>query len=842
MNIYLAIPVLAFAIYIMLFIIMYVNRPWTTRHWLFALFLVGAMAWIISSTMFRSQYFPLHKVILAQVTFCLYLFMLIPFSYFITTFYRNQRDNWLFLAYIPLVAGIVLSILGYLPEGISRGISYYTEYNLLYMGVLVALPFMVLAGRAIHKLSHRLRTAETPLVHNQLFYLIVAIVIFIASAASNLSVLGRQLPISHLGNLLIAIILTYSIVKHQLVDMKLFLRHGLVYLTLIVTVVVVLIPLFYLAIKFYEMNLDISALTLSVVGAAIIVIVFLPLRNILEVKIEKLFYPETYDYRQMLLDFSRKAGSILEIDQLGSEVTNLVAAALNAKRVYLLLFEGNKNDLVTQFVSMESNLETIPSFSLDPHGPIIERLNLGKRLLFREELNDLHDGSDTWEKEIASIESAEIEMLAPLVSRDSLIGILVLSRKVNGMTYDMGEIDIIGFFTSEIATAVRNAQLHAEIAVQAVTDDLTRLFNRRHFNRRINEEISRHNRYGGVFSLIICDMDLFKAYNDTYGHKAGDKLLQDFARILVKSIRSVDLVFRYGGDEFVLLLPQTGPEEAYLIGERIRQLVVDTLQTGEIKPSLSLGVASFPEDGAFADDLVKAADAALYHCKQMGGNRTCLYSHLTASSPDDKVIEGRSIGAFTTVRTLIAALNARDNYSSGHSQQVAMYSVALGKAAGLSQEELNVLRTAALLHDVGKIGIPDDLLNKKENLTPEETKILHSHSSIGVAIIKYVPGLASCRPLILHHHERYDGQGYPQQLKGTEIPLGARIIAVADTFAAMISVRPYRNALSHEQAVKELIQCKGASLDPALVDLFIPIALSDPEEQMTATTGQHGEI
>ncbi len=842
MNIYLAIPVLAFAIYIMLFIILYVNRPWTRRHRLFALFLMGAMAWIISSTMFRSQFFPMHKMLLAQVTFCLFLFMLIPFTYFITTFYRNPRDNWLIIAYIPLLSGIVLSALGYLPESVSRDISYYPEYNRLYMGIFIALPFLVLAGRAVQKLVGRLRTAETALVHNQTIYLLFVIAIFGVSAASNLTMVGRQLPISHLGNLMIAILLTYSIIKHQLVDMKLFLRHGLVYLSMIIIVVVVFMPLLYLAIRFYEIGLDISVFSLSIAGAAIIVIVFLPLRNILEVKIEQLFYPKTYDYRQMLLDFSRKAGSILEIDQLGAEVTNLVAAALNAKRAYLLLFEGEGRSLVTQFVSMEENLETIPSFSLDPRGPVMERLRLQKKLLFRDDLNALHTGSGEWEKEMDAMEAAEIEVLAPLVSRDNFIGVMVLSRKVSGMTYDMGEIDIIGFFTSEIATAVENAQLHAEIAVQAVTDDLTRLFNRRHFDRRINEEIWRHNRYGGVFSLIMCDMDMFKVYNDTYGHKAGDKLLQDFAMILVKSVRSVDLVFRYGGDEFVLLLPQTCSEDACLIAERIRNVVAGTLQTGEIRPSISLGVASFPEDGAFADDLVKAADAALYHSKQAGGNRTSLYSGIASSTFEHQASDVRSASPLNTVRALITALNARDNYSGGHSQQVARFAVSLGRAAGLNRDELNVLRTAALLHDVGKIGIPDDLLNKTDALTPEEIEVFHAHSSIGVAIISHIPGLTACRPLILHHHERYDGQGYPDKLAGEEIPLGARIIAVADTFAAMISVRPYRSALSLDQAVVELKACRGTSLDPELVDLFIPLALSEPEEEMAAARGLFEEV
>ncbi len=213
-----------------------------------------------------------------------------------------------------------------------------------------------------------------------------------------------------------------------------------------------------------------------------------------------------------------------------------------------------------------------------------------------------------------------------------------------------------------------------------------------------------------------------------------------------------------------------------------------------------------------------------------------------ASSPlDCETADIRVSGPLATVRTLIAALNARDHYSSGHSQQVSMYAVALGRAVGLSQDDLNVLRTAALLHDVGKIGIPDELLNKEEALSPEEIEVFHSHCAIGVAIISHVPALVKCSPLVLYHHEHFNGQGYPEKLKGEDIPIGARIIAVADAFAAMVSVRPYRKALTYEEAVKELLRCRGKSLDPNLVDLFIPLITTETQTGMKAATGLYGE-
>jgi putative nucleotidyltransferase with HDIG domain len=219
------------------------------------------------------------------------------------------------------------------------------------------------------------------------------------------------------------------------------------------------------------------------------------------------------------------------------------------------------------------------------------------------------------------------------------------------------------------------------------------------------------------------------------------------------------------------------------------------------------------------------ADTALYHAKRTGGNRIFLSSKISLKPPADEEtpdIDTRRDN-LTAVYDLVSTVETRDPYTYGHSKKVNTYAVALAEAIGLSPEEVSKVSTAALLHDIGKISIPDDVLNKKGKLNKEDWEAIKAHPRLGASIVGSIPNLVPCVSSILHHHERWDGGGYPEGLKGEEIPLEARILAIADSFEAMTSARPYRPALSIEEVVKELGQCAGLQFDPKLVEVFVGI-------------------
>jgi diguanylate cyclase (GGDEF)-like protein/putative nucleotidyltransferase with HDIG domain len=428
----------------------------------------------------------------------------------------------------------------------------------------------------------------------------------------------------------------------------------------------------------------------------------------------------------------------------------------------------------------------------------------------------------TWEYHVH--QGVRSTVYLPLIVTNRNIGSLILaSRKPNA--YNSRQIKLLERVALQIAAPVENAQLYAQLEQKSRIDGLTGLFNRRHFEERLNEEVSRHSRYGSMFSIFMIDLDHFKVYNDTYGHPAGDVLLSQIGKIIKTSVRNVDHAFRYGGDEFVVILPQTGGDDAYAVAERVRGQIAGEMEKKAIAVTCSIGLASYPPDGVVADELVNAADNALYHAKRTGGNRVFLSSKILSEPLDDGGIPGIDTkrSSLSAVYALVSAVEARDPYTYGHSKKVNTYAVALAEAVGLSSDDVSKLSTAALLHDIGKIGVPDTVLNKKGKLSGEDWEAIKTHPKLGASIVSNIPNLVPCVSSILHHHERWDGGGYPEGLKGEDIPLGARILAVVDSFEAMTSARPYRPAWSLEEVVKELRQSAGTQFDPKLVEVFIGI-------------------
>jgi len=319
----------------------------------------------------------------------------------------------------------------------------------------------------------------------------------------------------------------------------------------------------------------------------------------------------------------------------------------------------------------------------------------------------------------------------------------------------------------------------------------------------------------------MLDIDLFKVYNDIYGHLAGDQILRKMGELIKASVRKLDIPFRYGGEEFTVILPEARLDNAYKVAERMRKTIESKASSKAMPVTVSLGVASWPSDGITKEEIIGCADTALYRAKQTGRNRTSLSSDIVKSGTPliGEELEARR-GALNIIYALAATVDAKDHYTYGHSKKVSEYAVALAEALGLPGDKVTTIRAAALLHDIGKIGVPDSILNKEGTLTEEEWERIKAHPQDGVEILRHVINLVNCLPAILHHHERYDGNGYPSGLKGADIPWEARILAVADTYDAITSLRPYRQRLPSQQALEEIKRCAGTQFDPELVDIF----------------------
>lgn len=357
-------------------------------------------------------------------------------------------------------------------------------------------------------------------------------------------------------------------------------------------------------------------------------------------------------------------------------------------------------------------------------------------------------------------------------------------------------------------------------------DGLTGVYNHRYFHQSLKEKIIYSEKNYKQLSLVFFDIDYFKYYNDLYGHQKGDEILRKIGQLLKDTCRIGDIPARYGGEEFALLLPETSMEEAYAIAERLRSLVEITYFEGqENQPNgaitISVGIATYPDKAKNDVELVKCADDALYRAKFFNKNRVEAYTSILDELKKD--IDEEHIDLITSIKTLISVINAKDRYTYGHVERVVIYSRIFAEKLGLSEEQKKYLIYGAYMHDIGKINIAENILNKKMPLDKQEWEILKQHSENGVEIIKSVESLKEVAPLILYHHERYDGTGYPHNLKGREIPFLARVLTVVDSFDAMTSHRPYNRRRTYEEAVEELEKCSGTQFDPEIAKAFIQV-------------------
>ena len=362
--------------------------------------------------------------------------------------------------------------------------------------------------------------------------------------------------------------------------------------------------------------------------------------------------------------------------------------------------------------------------------------------------------------------------------------------------------------------------LYEEAKALAERDALTYVFNHRRINEFLENEIERAKRGGNVFSIMMLDVDDLKLINDSYGHIAGDKVLKQVATILENSSRSVDSIGRYGGDEFLTILPYTNGEKAKTIAQRISRKVekeglkIDEETTVPIR--LSIGVATYPFDSSVAQDLISLADRSMYESKRSGK------SVVSASIQEVSEFLTKERPSFDVFRDLVAAVNGKDYYTKEHSDLVTNYAVSLGKKLKLPSEQMEALKIVSLLHDIGKIGIPDRILRKPGPLKREEFEIIKQHPKLGALMLDGPPPHREhVLGAVMFHHERYDGKGYPGRLKGEDIPLLARIIGIADAYSAMLTDRPYRKALTKDRAIEELKKGAGTQFDPDLASEFI---------------------
>ena len=354
-------------------------------------------------------------------------------------------------------------------------------------------------------------------------------------------------------------------------------------------------------------------------------------------------------------------------------------------------------------------------------------------------------------------------------------------------------------------------------------DPLTGLYNRRHIAETIEHELARAGRQNRAVGVLMFDIDFFKRVNDAHGHAGGDAVLIEIGRRLEAAVRSWDVVARVGGEEFCVVAPEVTDEAGVLeLAERLREAVrgrAITIKDGLAIPvTVSLGVALMYGGAGSAEHAFDRADRALYAAKRRGRDRICCYSAL-----DQIDLRAEQPECLHLAEALASAGDLREGLTVEHSRAMAALAAEVAMALGLDEDAVLRVRLGGWLHDVGKLSVPDGVLGKAGPLTLEEWETVKGHAAVGARLVRTFPELALAADVVHHHHERWDGEGYPDGLAGSAIPVEARIVAAVDAYHAMISARPYRLARSEAEALDELHRCAGTQFDPVVVDALLGV-------------------
>jgi diguanylate cyclase (GGDEF)-like protein/putative nucleotidyltransferase with HDIG domain len=538
------------------------------------------------------------------------------------------------------------------------------------------------------------------------------------------------------------------------------------------------------------------------------------------------------------------------------------------------------------------------------------RSALGRRVSLDEGLvgRVARTGQMTVVRSFSSDHSASFPMLQdsgaavvlPIVYGDQLHGVLYVECSAP-CDFSVEELQLLETLADLISGALHGSLSFQKAQEQAITDGLTKVKTHRFFMEALSGEWKRSTRAGRPFSLVLIDLDRFKFVNDFYGHLEGDLVLRRVGEILEENCRRSDIVARYGGDEFVVLMPETNAEQSRQLAGKLRGWISSDTLLREKNVTGSFGIASFPVHGSTPQELIQVADASMYLSKHQGGNAVSTADHfdpnetkrwkrdvldaylgvtlkrqfttgpeamaeicncldqfmrsleateITEAAPSDMAVSTETPLAsdsavaqivpplvVETLSSLAITIDGKDSFTKNHSQRVSSHSVALAEALEMTHAEIEEIRLAGLLHDIGKVGIAEAVLNKNGPLDPDEWDQMKQHVNYGATIIEKVKGLDRICAMVRHHHEFFDGSGYPDALAGENIPLGARIIAIADAYDTITSHRTYKRARNPVEALAEIERCAAAQFDAHLVSVFLEAMRNTPPpsaEELTA--------
>ena len=526
-----------------------------------------------------------------------------------------------------------------------------------------------------------------------------------------------------------------------------------------------------------------------------------------------------------LNQFSEEINHMMNVNEILQKLADIVLGSMSLQRFYVLVRGLDGNFRIEHTVSLLDE----KNFYFRADHPLISYLQKNPHPVLLTDFSRNTIYRSMWESEKALLINQQIEAFVPLVSGNEVTGFLMISGKPEKPATDSRILSFLQQAADICAGAVSNAYTYEKAIEEAQRDNLTGLLNYKFFFEILDREFERCK--DTALSLCLINIDDFKRYNQLYGAQEGDAALRNIAGILVSSIGEYSYAARINGDEFAVILPGYDVYSAKCLAENISDQI-STIRTSFDQAAggrltVSIGICAAPYMASSAKELYRNAESTIYTVKSTGKNAVQTYSvDILQRAP---VVSSHKSGYnehASTIFALTAAIDAKDHYTFQHSQNVAYYASELAKAANMTSDLVEIVHEAGLLHDIGKIGVPEDILNKPTALTPEEFEAMKRHVDNAVNIIRHLPSLDYVIPAVLSHHERYDGKGYPNRKVGDNIPFTGRILCIADAFDAMTTRRSYKTPIAVDRAVALLRSEAGKQFDPNLVSIFADLVES----------------
>lgn len=697
------------------------------------------------------------------------------------------------------------------------------SYDTITWTILIPIVFIAAIILSIGLMMMRYAKAN-PMYHGRFMPLFLgAFALFLGNILSVFPFMGG-FPCDTLAGIINAVCMFYALYKRRLFEMTLLVSRGSTYAMAGVMSVLVFANLISPLERLiqYTIFAQQAAIVICVIFAAGTVAMYHAIKWLLGV----IYVKSEVEQGEILSKFSREISKSLKLSEILSALVTVVTDGIKVDNVYVLIPDDKRKSFA--LAQSGSPLDS-PSVALLYTNPCIEWLRENNDCLFIKDFLRTPLYKAMWQEERKQIQALGIECIVPLKSDDDLAGILLLTSKNKNKVFTHGDVNFLESVNSIGSIAINNARMYEKAYYEARMDDLTGLVNRKYFHDELQQEFNKKG--NSSLALIILNLDDFKLYNQLYGNIEGDMALQKIAHIIRTVVGNNGIAARYSGKEFALIMPNFNVLAATNLAEDIRNQVIGMNKEasgGVLKVlTLSAGVCVYPYSATTVKQLIGNADMAVYHAKKSGKNKVEVYTVGDHSASKPTVLRSARSNVYSeyasTIYALTAAIDVKDKYTFHHSQNVAEYATALAAAAGLNNEHIDMIREAALLHDIGKIGIPESILNKAGKLTHEEYETMKQHVENSIAMIKHLPSLDYVIPAVIGHHERWDGKGYPRGIAGEDIPISARCLALADSFDAMTTKRSYKKEMPVEFALNEITRQAGYQFDPRLSEIFVEL-------------------